>query len=143
MTLLSLGEIKGLTDEQLSQRKPLIVKSLERHLEIFRSTDGAVELIDEWSNQKGIRNAIAYDLQEKLAEESGRPICSNCHWVPNPGQTNCCIDPSLEVIEPIDEYPDDATRQDWDDAFGSGVNTPNLDDPHLELDSDAYVMTSV
>lgn len=143
MPTLSLGEIRGLSDRRLAQRRPEVVKSLKRHLEIFRATDPAVELITEWGNKrKGIRHEVAYELQEKLAEETERPLCNTCHWVANPGQTDCCYDPSLDIIEPLDDYPDDATIEDWDQAFGS-LAGENPDDDLLEIDSGTYVITRV
>lgn len=143
MTFLTLPEIKGLTTEQLVIRKPVVVRSLKRQLEIFRATDAAVELIDEWSRLEGIRNAIAYELQETLAKEIERPRCSVCRWVTLPGQS-CCDDRDMDFTNPpdADDYPDDATIEDWDRAFGSLVN-PNLDDSHLESDTEEYVMTSI
>lgn len=142
MPTLRLGEIRVLSERRIFQKRPAVVKSLKDFLEIFRTTDAAVDLISDWSQRKGIRYEIAYELQEKLAEETGRPICSSCHWVPDPGQTDCCEDPSPEIIEPLDDYPDDATIEDWDQAFGS-LAGENPDDALLEIDSDAYVMTRV
>ncbi len=107
MTVLSLGEIKDLTTEQLLIRKPVVVNSLERHLEVFRSTDAVVELIDEWSKQEGVRNAIAYDLQPKLAEELDRSRCSVCRWVKLPGQ-RCCDDSDMDFTDPFDEIDSNA-----------------------------------
>lgn len=147
MTLLTLDEIKGLTTEQLVIRKPVVVRSLERHLEIFRATDPAVELIEEWSRQEGIRNAIAYDLQPKLAEEIGRSRCSVCRWVKLPGQS-CCDDRDMDFNEPFDKIdPDHVEREEIDQDLedeAALVASANLDDTHLEIDRETtYVMTRI
>ncbi len=142
MPTLRLEEIRGFSDRQLTLKKPTVVINLKRYLEIFRTTDPTVELLTEWGKLEGIRKEVAYELQPKLAEETERPLCNTCHWVPNPGQTDCCYDPSLSFIEPIDDYPDDATIEDWDNSFGDGEDS-NLDDAHLEEDSNAYVMTGI
>ncbi len=140
MRALSVGEIRGLTVCELFKKKFLVTQSLQFHLRISQTLEEAAALIEKWGDEDDVRYELAHDLQEALCEATGQNQCGTCHWSIKPGQ-GCCDD-DLDLIEPLDDYPEDATNEDWDNAFGS-LAGENPDDDLLDIDSDAYVMMEV